>query len=305
MWYSRHKIACLLFLVLGAGWLFITACTSVPQEGIPSAVPHDENPSATIMGNIFDGKTGESLKNTDVKIAIRQVSGGRWNEVFTATQKANVKGDYLFKISSMDTLTANSYLEYQLEREGYIASLYMYSVTDKTPSVTLNFGLIKADDSIILSGQVMNVTDRLPMPDVKINLNLQTIDRNERKNLSIVGALTQPKPKTEIFTYVTDKEGKYQTKLPAVYMPFANMRAYYFSIKPELSGFDLATTETRINNQQIDGKPGESLNFTGSQSVFYLVDPQQEGALKGTLLDNGGDPMANIPIIVKLGQRKG
>jgi len=294
---SRIKIAGLLILVLVAGLLFISACSSAHKDNLASTesiIPA----GAALQGNIFDGKTGVLLANASVKINIYQTANGRWSQVFTDTQKADAKGNYLFNLSAMDTLPPNSYLEYILEKDGYVASRYTQMANDKTTLVTLNFGMIKSDGEIVLSGKVMNAVDRVPIADVKIKLQLtkQSDIVNTDSNATSKG----PKYKTETLFYTADKEGNYQAKIPASYMPDALNRTSYFMINPELAGFEVATAESRVN-----GKSESNIDFTIRQTGYYLVDEKQEGVLKGALLDKDGKPMANVPVIVKLGQRKG
>jgi hypothetical protein len=155
--------------------------------------------------------------------------------------------------------------------------------------------MIKSDSEMTLIGSVMNVTDRALIPNAKINLQL--VKQDDSKDMNLIDVLGQPKPKT--VAYAADKEGKYQIKIPASYMPYSFKRTSYFIANPELAGLELAITGSVAN-----GKP-ENIDFTGWQTDYYMVDEKQEGVLKGTLLDKDGNPMRNIPIVVKLGQRKG
>lgn len=280
-----------LGMIMIAGWMALSTGI-IPAEETSQAI--------TIQGRVIDGVTLEPVKGILVEVVVKYRKNRKWQEDFKEVQETNKEGRYGFEGISGDFLGEPIYYVYFiLKHEKYLDTRY-FQKTDKIADINLDFGLIKPDDKLTVTGKVTDVVDNNPM--VNMDISVQRIVYSN----AMVQGKRQPPQQLELLECITDNDGNYQIRLESGYMHYLLRRDRRFYVKFNddyevmVRQYDCGH-EGSIPNQTV----GQMINFTQWTQDYAVINKEAEGSLVGWVVDAEGKPVEDTSVIVEFGQRKG
>lgn len=266
-----------------------------------------EEQSLTIQGAVSDGADLKPIPNVKVTLEIQYPQANVIKTAFLKSEKTDEQGQYLFKNVLPDLVNKEKYiLSFTFIGTNYQNTSYYHYLTkadtDNITKMVFDFKLIKPADELTVSGKVVDVVNKSPLSNMKVQVKLMKVKEYGKGEVNIVNSIECQ----------TDVQGNYQTKVAAEYSPFLDVLSLRDDIVKRIRIQSNSTAYETFD----EGHPGMETSKSGQEIKyninmaqyihnFFAINTQKEGLLSGVLLDNKAKPIMKAPITLKFGQRQG
>lgn len=298
---TKRLVCLMVILILGIGLVVST----------PETTFGGNSETLSIQGKLFDATTLNPIKKTGISISIKP-DALQSKELYQETKKTDEQGNYVFNTIAGGFLSQKKYdIIFTFEDKEYVNNKYVYTVSEeagnnKLTHLTFEFGLIKPTDKRTVSGHVVNVIDKAPIPN--LGMTIKIVERKPEDDPRKV-----PARQFDQIRCQTDDQGNYQVKIPGEYLdghPLVredNEKKFFSAGVTQVNLYDTIIFDCHYDC--VENGSGRvrkyTINFTQRIENFTILNLQKEGTITGVIVNGAGSTIAKIPITVKLGEIRG